>query len=98
MGISMSGIKDILGIWVGENESAKYWISVLTELKNRGVKDIYIAAIDGLTGFNDAIKAVFPNTEIQRCIIAIAQNIYPTNIERNFAEILKKYIQPQRSN
>lgn len=69
MGISMSGNKEILGIWVGKSESAKYWLGVLTELKNRGVKDIYIAAIDGLPGFKDAIKAIYPNTEVQRCVI-----------------------------
>lgn len=93
MGISMSGIKDILGIWVGENESAKYWLSVLTELKNRGVKDIYIAAIDGLTGFKDAIKAVFPNTEIQRCIIHQIRNstkYIPYKHRKEFCRDLKE--------
>ncbi|GAA0725800.1 hypothetical protein GCM10008905_21740 [Clostridium malenominatum] len=54
----MQGYKEVLGIWVGENGSAKYWLSVLTDLKNRGVKDIFIASIDGLTGFKDAIKAI----------------------------------------
>jgi putative transposase len=74
LGISLSGKKDILGMWIGENESSKYWLKVLTELKNRGVKDIYIASIDGLTGFNDAIRAVYPNTEIQRCVIHQIRN------------------------
>lgn len=74
IGINMSGNKEVLGIWVGENESAKYWLSVLTDLKNRGVKDIFIASIDGLTGFKDAIKAIYPNTEIQRCIIHQIRN------------------------
>lgn len=74
IGVTMSGIKDVLGIWVGENESAKYWLSVLTDLKNRGVKDIFIAAIDGLTGFREAIRAIYPNTEIQRCIIHQIRN------------------------
>lgn len=74
IGINMNGNKEVLGIWVGENESAKYWLSVLTDLKNRGVKDIFIASIDGLTGFKDAIKAIYPNTEIQRCIIHQIRN------------------------
>lgn len=74
IGVNMQGLKDVLGIWVGENESAKYWLTVLNELRNRGVKDILIASIDGLTGFKDAIKAVFPQDEIQRCIIHQIRN------------------------
>ncbi|WP_096635773.1 IS256 family transposase [Clostridium cochlearium] len=74
IGVTMQGYKEVLGIWVGENESAKYWLSVLTDLKNRGVKDIFIASIDGLTGFKDAIKAIYPNTEIQRCVIHQIRN------------------------
>lgn len=69
IGINMEGKKDVLGIWVGENESSKFWLTVINELKNRGVKDILIASIDGLSGFSEAIHAVFPKTEIQRCII-----------------------------
>ena len=56
-------------MWVGGNESAKYWLSVLNEIKNRGVEDIMIVSVDGLTGFGDAIHAVFPQAEIQRCIV-----------------------------
>lgn len=74
IGVTISGVKDVLGIWVGENESAKYWLSVLTDLKNRGVKDIFIAAIDGLTGFRESIRAIYPNTEVQRCIIHQIRN------------------------
>ena len=69
LGIDCNGMKDVLGIWVGENESSKYWLSVLTELKNRGVEDILIACIDGLSGFPEAIETVFPQTEVQRCIV-----------------------------
>ena len=69
LGIDMDGQKDVLGMYVGENESAKFWLSVLNGLRNRGVKDILIACIDGLTGFPQAIEAVFPETEVQRCII-----------------------------
>lgn len=61
-------------MWVGENESAKFWLSVLNGLKNRGVNDILIACVDGLSGFTNAIKAVFPKTEIQQCIIHQIRN------------------------
>jgi len=56
-------------MWIGGNESAKYWLGVLNEIKNRGVEDIMIVSVDGLTGFGDAINAVFPQAEIQRCIV-----------------------------
>ena len=74
LGIDMDGRRDILGMYVGENESAKFWLSILNGLKNRGVKDILIACIDGLTGFPQAISAVFPETEIQHCIIHQIRN------------------------
>lgn len=74
IGLNMDGIRDVLGMWVGENESAKFWLSVLNGLKNRGVKDILIACVDGLTGFPAAIEAVFPQTEIQQCIIHQIRN------------------------
>ena len=74
IGVDLDGIKDVLGIWIGENESAKFWLSVITEIKNRGVKDILIASVDGLSGFNEAIKAVYPETEIQRCILHQIRN------------------------
>ena len=69
IGIKLDGMKDVLGMWIGGNESAKYWLGVLNEIKNRCVEDIMIISVDGLTGFVDAIGAVFPNTEIQRCIV-----------------------------
>ena len=74
IGINMDGIKEVLGMWVGENESAKFWLSVMNSLKNRGVEDILIACVDGLTGFTNAIEAVYPNTEIQQCIIHQIRN------------------------
>ena len=74
IGINMEGIKEVLGMWVGENESAKYWLSILNGLKNRGVEDILIACVDGLTGFDNAIEAVYPKTEIQQCIIHQIRN------------------------
>ena len=69
IGIRLDGEKEVMGMWVGGNESAKYWLGVLNEIKNRGTEDILIVSVDGLTGFADAIHAVYPKTEIQRCII-----------------------------
>jgi transposase-like protein len=74
IGIGLDGIRDVLGLWIGENESAKFWLSVLNSLINRGVKDILIACVDGLTGFDNAIEAAFPKTEIQQCIIHQIRN------------------------
>lgn len=74
IGINLDGRKDVLGMWVGENESAKFWATVLNGLRNRGVEDIFIACTDNLTGFSAAIEAVFPKTEIQNCIIHQIRN------------------------
>lgn len=74
IGLDLEGQKDVLGMWVGENESAKFWLSILNGLKNRGVEDILIACVDGLTGFAQAISAVFPKTEIQPCVIHQIRN------------------------
>ncbi len=69
IGMQLSGIREVLGMWIGGNESAKYWLGVLNEIKNRGVEDIMIVSVDGLAGFADAIGAVFPKAEVQRCIV-----------------------------
>ena len=69
IGIKLNGNKEVLGMWIGGNESAKYWLGVLNEIKNRGVEDIMIVSVDSLTGFGEAIGAVFPKAEIQRCIV-----------------------------
>lgn len=74
IGIRVDGVREVLGMWIGENESAKFWTSVMNSIKNRGVEDILIACIDGLTGFTNAIEAVFPKTEIQQCIIHQIRN------------------------
>ncbi|PLR89331.1 IS256 family transposase [Bacillus sp. T33-2] len=74
LGINLSGHKEILGIWIGENESASFWLGVCNDLKNRGVQDILIACKDGLSGFSDAINTVFPQTDIQLCIIHQIRN------------------------
>lgn len=74
IGIDMEGYRHVLGMWIGENESAKFWLSVLNDIKNRGVNDILIVCVDGLTGFPNAISAVFPKAEIQHCIIHQIRN------------------------
>jgi len=74
LGIDLEGQKDLLGMWIAHNEGAKFWLSVLTELRNRGINDILIACIDGLKGFPDAIESVFPDTDIQLCIVHMIRN------------------------
>ncbi|MBR4425265.1 MAG: IS256 family transposase [Oscillospiraceae bacterium] len=69
LGITMDGRKDILGVWIGEHESSKFWLNVLNELKSRGVKDVYLFCTDGLCGMMQAIQAVFPESRLQRCIV-----------------------------
>jgi len=74
LGINLEGHKELLGMWLSENEGAKFWLGILTELQNRGVKDILIACVDGLKGFPDAIQAVYPQTQIQLCIVHMVRN------------------------
>jgi len=74
LGVNMEGHKELLGMWLSENEGAKFWLNVLTELQNRGVKDILIACVDGLKGFPDAINTVYPDTQIQLCIVHMVRN------------------------
>ena len=69
LGVTLEGKKEIIGIWIGENETSKYWLTVLNDIQKRGVQDVLIFAIDGLNGFNEAIKAVYPKADIQRCIV-----------------------------
>jgi putative transposase len=72
--VNIEGKKELLGIWVGKNEGSKFWMQVVTELKNRGVEQIYVACVDGLKGFPEAIGSVFPNTIVQLCIVHIVRN------------------------
>src|SRR5690606_12741909 len=74
VGIDLEGRKDVLGIWIGESESAKFWLAVLSELQNRGVQDILIACVDNLKGFSESIHASYPKTEIQKCIVHQMRN------------------------
>ena len=74
LGINMAGEKEILGLWIAQTEGAKFWLQVVTELKNRGVQDIFIACVDGLKGFPEAIEAVYPKTTVQLCIVHMVRN------------------------
>jgi len=74
LAITLEGQKELLGLWLGENEGAKFWLSIITELRNRGVQDILITSVDGLTGFPDAIRTVFPETDVQLCIVHAVRN------------------------
>ena len=98
LGIDMNGHKDVLGMYVGENESSKFWLSIMNGLKNRGVKDILIACIDGLVGFPDAIGAVFPQTEVQHCIIHQIRNstrfVSYKDIKALMADLKRVYAAP----
>ena len=74
LGLNTEGQKELLGLWLSENEGAKFWLSILTELQNRGVQDIFIVAVDGLSGFPEAIESVFPKTRVQLCIVHMVRN------------------------
>ena len=74
IGVKLSGLKEVLGLWIAQTEGAKFWLQVVTELKNRGVNDIFIACVDGLKGFPEAIETVFPKTEVQLCIVHLVRH------------------------
>ncbi|MEW8974094.1 MAG: IS256 family transposase [Tissierellaceae bacterium] len=76
LGVDLDGFKDVLGIWIGENESSKFWLGVLNDLKNRGVQEVLIFSVDGLTGLKEAILATYPKSEVQRCIIHQLRNSF----------------------
>ena len=73
-GVTLSGLKEVLGIWAADTEGAKFWMQIITELKNRGVQDIFIACVDGLKGFPEAIEAVYPQTQVQLCIVHLVRH------------------------
>ncbi len=92
LGINMDGKKEILGMWIGKNEGAKFWLQVITEIKNRGVTDIFITCVDGLTGFEQAINSVFPQTTVQLCIVHMVRNslkFVPWKDKKKVADDLK---------
>ena len=74
IGVNLEGLKEVLGLWTAETEGAKFWLQVVTDLKNRGVKDIFIACVDGLKGFPEAIETIFPETQVQLCIVHMVRH------------------------
>ena len=78
IGVNTSGLKEVLGMWASETEGAKFWLSIITELRNRGVKDIFIACVDGLKGFPEAIETVFPKTQVQLCLVHTIRTQLPS--------------------
>lgn len=74
IGVNLEGLKEVLGIWIAETEGASFWLGIITELKNRGVEDIFIACVDGLKGFPEAIEAVFPRTQVQLCVVHLVRH------------------------
>ena len=93
LGINLAGHKELLGLWLSENEGSKFWLSILTELQNRGVQDIFIACVDGLKGFPEAINTAYPNTKVQRCIVHLMRNslrFVPWKDKKQVAADLKK--------
>ena len=96
LGVNLEGHKELLGLWLGENEGAKFWLSCLTDLKNRGLRDIFVACIDGLSGFADAIRAAYPQTSVQLCIVHLvraALRYVSTEDSKLVARDLKKIYQ-----
>ncbi len=91
LGIDLDGFKDILGIWIGESESSKFWLGVLNELKNRGLEDVIIFSVDGLTGLKEAIMASYPKAEIQRCIIHQLRNSFKYVSYKHRKEFIKDF-------
>ena len=89
LGITQEGYKEILGFYAAESEGAHFWLGVLNDLKNRGVSDILIACVDGLTGFPEAIKSVFPKTQVQLCIVHQIRNSLKYVASKNQKEFLK---------
>lgn len=93
IGVNLAGHKEVLGLWIAQTEGAKFWLQVVTELKNRGVQDIFIACVDGLKGFPDAIEAVYPNAAVQLCIVHMVRNslnFVPWKAQKEVAADLKR--------
>ena len=98
IGVKLNGKREVLGMWVGGNESAKYWLSVLNEIKNRGVEDVLFLSMDGVSGLEEGAKAIFPNVTVQRCIVHLIRSsirYVPNKDYKRFTAHLKKvYGQP----
>ena len=93
LGVNMEGQKEILGLWIGENEGVKFWLAIITELRNRGVEDVFIFCVDGLKGFPEAINSVYPKSQVQLCIVHLVRNslkFVPHKEKKEIATDLKK--------
>jgi putative transposase len=101
IGINLEGMKDVLGIWVGESESAKFWLSVLSEIKSRGTRDVLLCCVDNLTGFSEAITAAFPQTQIQKCLVHQVRNslrfVSYKDVKKLVADLKRIYTAPTES-
>lgn len=91
LGVNIEGIKEVIGIWIGESESSKFWLGVLNDMKNRGLEDVLIFSVDGLTGLKEAINAAYPNAEIQRCIIHQLRNSFKYVNYKDLKEFSKDF-------
>lgn len=94
-GVNLQGLKEVLGMWAAESEGAKFWMQVITELKDRGVQDIFIACVDGLKGFWEAIEAIFPQTQVQLYIVHLVRHSlsYVSHKDRKAADGLNEVYQ-----
>ena len=95
LGVTAEGEREVLGLWIANNEGAKFWLSVMNNLRNRGVEDILIAVVDGLKGFPDAINAAFPDTTVQTCIVHLVRhslNFCGWKDRKNVAKDLKRIV------
>lgn len=90
IGINLKGEKEVLGFWIGENESSKFWLNILNEMGNRGVQDILIISVDNLKGFSEAIKGKYPNSEIQKCIVHQIRNSIKYVASKDMKEFTKR--------
>ena len=98
LGVNFEGYKEVLGLWIAENEGAKFWMGVMNELKNRGVQDILIACMDGLSGFPEAVRAIYPETRVQLCIVHMVRNsmkfVPRKDLSKLCADLKKIYTAP----
>jgi putative transposase len=89
MGVNLQGKKELMGLWLGETEGAKFWLNCLTDLKNRGVTDLFLVCVDGLTGFPDAIRTAFPQTKVQLCIVHLVRAALKYVTDKDSGEVVK---------
>ena len=100
LGVNLDGKKELLGLWLAESEGAKFWLQVLTDLKNRGLNDIFVACVDGLAGFPEAIRAAYPQTKVQLCVVhlvrAALRYVSRPKTARRWPATCRRSIRPRR--